>query len=157
MRQLIAAAMLVCAVAACTPPAAAPSDTQTTATATVATTSTPAPAAFTLDANALGGQWSFARDCGLFDLVFTKTGVSYYDYSNHENVVSYDGTWTIAPNNSVVLTLHRLDAQGAPTGDALTYNLNVTAPISPDLTGTFGPPGSLRDINAKQCANEDRE
>jgi len=150
MRRLLVAA-LVCAVAACAPPA--PPRATTTAT----TTSTPASAAFTINPDALGGMWSFGRDCGLSDLVFTKTSVSYYDYADQSHVVSYDGAWAIAPNNTVVLTLHRLDAHGAPTGAALTYNLNVTAPIGAYLTGTFGPAGSLRDINAKQCANEDRE
>ncbi|MFT3726417.1 MAG: hypothetical protein QM759_01130 [Terricaulis sp.] len=155
MPRLFAVAVM-CAVAACTqpsaPPAAAPETTTVAESA-----ATPAASTVSVDAKALGGEWSFGRDCGLSDLVFTNTSVSYYDYADQSNVVSYSGTWAIEGGNHVALTLHRLDAHGAPTGEALSYNLDVTAPITTDLTGTFGQPGAMRDINAKRCANEDRE
>jgi hypothetical protein len=58
----------------------------------------------------------------------------------------------------VVLSLHRLDAQGAPSGAALMYNLDLSAPVAADLAGGFGPAGGrMQNINAKRCANEERE
>lgn len=153
MRQILIAAFVV-ALAACSPPAA-PSDTSTD---TVADSSAAETAAFTVEAAQLGGQWSFDRSCGLYELVFTDTGVDYYDYSDPAHVISYNGTWAIAGNSHVELAVRRLDAQGAPTGDTLTYNLDVTAPITTDLAANFGPAGGpVRAINAKQCAFEDRE
>jgi len=104
-------------------------------------------------AAALVGQWSFDRSCGLYDLVFTATNVSFFDYANPSNVISYDGVWEIGADNRVTLTLRRLDGRGAPNGEALLYYLDVTGP-APDLVGNFGQAGAAaRAINAKRCAN----
>ncbi len=147
MRMLATA--LVFALAACSPPSgSAPSTTTTEPTAT---------AAFGVTAAQLGGQWSFGRDCGLSDLVFTDSDVSYYDYADPSNVISYVGAYAITGDH-VAMTLHRLDAQGAPTGNALSYTLDIAAPVTTNLAGHFGPArGAMHDINAKQCAYEDRE
>jgi len=117
----------------------------------------------TVTAAELGGQWSFDRTCGQYELVFTNASVSYYDYADPGHVISYDGPYTVAGDH-VVITVRRLDDHGAPSGDPVTYNLNITAPIAAapaeaDLVGSFGPAGgAMHDINAKRCDSaEDRE
>lgn len=146
MRFTFVAACL--ALAACTPPAAE---------TTTATTAREAPA-IQVTPTALGGQWSFDRACTQFNLVFTNTSVSYSDFADPAHVVSYDGPWSITDGDSVVLSLRRLDAQGAPTGETLTYNLELTQASTTDLVGTFGPAGGpMQPINAKQCAFENHE
>ncbi len=153
MRLIVAA--LALALAACTPPsttAEAPADS-----AAAATDSAAAPA-FITDAAQIGGMWSFARVCGGADLIFTLTDATYYDYTDPNAAITYNGTFAIAGGNHVELLLHRLDANGSPTGPALTYNLDLTAPVTADLVGTFGPAGGpTQTINAKQCASEVRE
>jgi hypothetical protein len=149
MRLIVATFAL--ALAACTPPstnADAPADSATAADSAVT------PTAVSVDAALLGGMWSFERSCGKSDLVFTNTGATFYDYTDPNNVIAYNGTFAIAGGNHVELLLHRLD-NGSPTGPALTYNLDVTAPVTADLVGTFGPAGgAAQTINAKQCASE---
>jgi hypothetical protein len=163
MRRRIAAPIVVFAVAACSPAGAPPAPAQSaTAASTPAAVSTGSDraqsAGFTLQPAALAGQWSFDRGCGLYDLVFNNDSVSYFDYADPSHVVSYAGVWTAGANNRVQLSLHRLDAAGAPSGAALIYNLDVTAPVAADLTGGFGPAGgAVRNISAKKCASEDRE
>lgn len=152
MRLIVAA--LALALAACTPPSTtveAPADS-----AAAATDSAAAPA-FITDAAQIGGMWSFDRSCGRSDLVFTNTGADYYDYTDPNHVIQYNGTFAIAGGNHVELLLHRLD-DGSPTGPAVTYNLDLTAPVTADLAGTFGAAGGpTQTINAKQCASEVHE
>ena len=150
-------AFVLFAVASCSPAASGSSGSAFTVATTAASPSTAVALAVAVRADQLSGQWSFDRSCGLYDLVFTNDSVSYYDYSDQSHVVSYAGPYTIVGNH-VVITVRRLDAQGAPSGDPVTYNLDITAPLAADLVGRFGLAGSaMREINAKQCPSEDRE
>jgi len=149
MRIVICA--LVVALAACGQ-AAAPAETTTQPAA--ATPAAAAPPVFTVDPVAFGGMWSFSRNCGGADLVVTNRDATYYDYTDPSNAIAYVGPYAITGNH-VVLTLHRLDAHGAPSGDPLVYNLDVSEPVTSDLHAQFGPAGgAMREINAKQCAGE---
>ncbi|MBS0385923.1 MAG: hypothetical protein JSS00_11300 [Proteobacteria bacterium] len=114
---------------------------------------------FAVESAALVGRWSFDRSCGLYDLVFNADNTAgYYDYSDEAHVVSYAGRWSAAEHNRIVLTLRRLNDSGAPSGEALTYKLDVAAPVANDLIGRFGPSvGDTRAITAKRCPEEDRE
>lgn len=115
---------------------------------------------FTLESEALVGLWSFERDCGLYDLVFDADDlVQYYDYAaTPGNVISYRGGWATADNNRVTLTVSLIDMENEPTGEARTFHLDVTAPVTDDLTGVFGPAGGpTRDITARRCEDEDRD
>jgi len=115
---------------------------------------------FTLESEAMVGLWSFARDCGLYDLVFQADDVAeYYDYSSEGVVTSYRGAWATADNNRVVLTVRLVDAENAVTGDPITYNLDVAAPVTDDLTGYFARADGAgsRDVTARRCEEEDRE
>jgi hypothetical protein len=154
--RLLAAAMMF-ALAACSPPSApaAPSQGATPGSSGAGRVEAPA---FTLASEAIVGQWSFDRSCGLYDLVFSADGAAnYYDYADESHVVSYAGRWA-ADDNRVVLTLRRLGADGAPPGGALTYNFDVSDPVIDDLIGRFGQAESdMRNITAKRCPEEDRE
>ena len=111
---------------------------------------------FTLESEAVVGLWSFQRDCGLYDLVFRADGSAhYFDYSADLNV-SHSGSWTTAANNRVVLTLRRLDGAGIPSGPQLIYNLDVSARVTDDLVGRFGPAdgAAAQDITARRCPQE---
>jgi hypothetical protein len=136
------------------PPSTAPADDAAAGASGVGN----APQAdFTLDPATLGGQWSFDRSCGLYDLVFSNGEVSYYDYSDASAAISYAGTWTI-DGHRVALALHRLDPQGAPTGPALDYALDVKDAIANDLIADFGREGqTFEPVNARRCELEDRE
>ncbi|MBI3439619.1 MAG: hypothetical protein HY054_13400 [Proteobacteria bacterium] len=138
-----------------------PATTTTNATETVAQTDNPP--AVELDApsvehRALVGQWSFDRSCGLYDLVLNADGsATFFDYTV-DPVVTNIGTWADAGNHRTTLTLRRAGRDGAPSGDATTYNLDVTARVTDDLSAFFGPNGATqRTINAKRCPEEDRE
>jgi hypothetical protein len=155
MRIMFAATALL-TLAACGPSADVPSP-PAEAAAVEQTAATPP--TFTLETEAVVGQWSFDRTCGLYDLVFyADANVDYFDYSNESQVVSYGGQWTEdRANNRVTLALHRLDAQGHVTGDPTQYTLDITAPVTDELTGRFGQGAQARDINARRCPQEDRE
>jgi hypothetical protein len=154
MRFITAA--LVLTLAACSPQApAAPS------TSSVSAASSPAPAASAqpaLDASALQGQWSFDRTCGVYDLVLNAGNEAlYFDYADPSQVVSYAGRWAIA-GNRIVLTVNKSGEEGSQLGETVTYNLDVSAPVTDDLMGSFGRAnGETRSINAKRCPQEDRE
>ncbi len=154
----MAAAAFLLALAACSPPSAPAAPAHGAASGSVGAGPV-ATTAFRLEADALLGRWSFDRSCGLYDLVFEANGsVSYFDYADASHVVSYAGRWTIGDHNRVVLSLHRLGGDGAPTGDAITYNLDVSEPVADDLIGQFGAQGGdMRAITAKRCPEEDRE
>ncbi len=154
----IAAIILALALAACgaQPVAEAPQDASAGSTGV----GNVPDQAFTLEAEALIGLWSFDRTCGLYDLVFDEQDlVQYYDYTTTPgNVISYRGAWETADNNRVVLNVRRIDMENEPTGDAVTFNLDVGATVTDDLIGAFGPAGGpARDITALRCPDEDRE
>lgn len=158
----IVAAVFVLALVACGPPGTpwrTPSEQDRPATPSAVP---PSRVPFTLDRQALLGAWSFDRSCGLYELVFTDeatpSSVLYYEYVDGSNAVEHSGTFALAPNNRVVLSTHAVDAHNQPVGEAETYNLDVTNPITNDLTGTFGPAGgAMLNINAKRCPEEDRD
>jgi hypothetical protein len=115
---------------------------------------------FTLEAEALVGLWSFARHCGDYDLVLNADGdVEHYVVSPTGMTTSYGGSWSIADSNRVVLTLQRLGADGARSGEAITYTLDVAAPVTDDLVGRFARTdgAEARDITARRCPEEDRD
>jgi hypothetical protein len=114
--------------------------------------------AFALESEALIGRWSFDRTCGLYDLVFEADGgASYFDYSS-DTVVSHVGQWAISDGNRAVLTTHVQGADGALGPDAETYNVDIDAPVTDDLSGTLSGGGEERAFNAKRCdETEDRE
>lgn len=117
-------------------------------------------APFTLESEALIGLWSIERDCGLYDLVFDADDlVQYYDYTTSPgDVISYRGSWATAENNRVVLTVSVLDTENESTGVSHTFHLDVTSPVTDDLTGVFGPAGgATQEITARRCENEDRD
>jgi len=154
----IAAIILALALSACgaQPAAEAPQDASAGSTGV----GNVPEQAFTLEAEALVGLWSFERDCGLYDLVFDADDlVQYYDYTTTPgNVISYRGSWTIADNNRVVLNVSLIDMENEPTGEARTFHLDVSAPVTDDLVGEFGAAGgATRGITARRCEDEDRE
>ena len=117
-------------------------------------------APFTLESEALIGLWSFERDCGLYDLVFDADDlVQYYDYTTTPGtVISYRGSWAIEANNRVVLSVSLIDMENEPTAESRTFHLDVSAPVTDDLIGVFGPPrGVMQDITARRCEDEDRD
>jgi hypothetical protein len=155
MRAALLAVVLL--IAACGQ--SAPADTATPETAEPAPGSAVTPA-FALETEALVGLWSFDRSCGLYDLVFEADDeAQYYDYRDESAVVSYRGTWAPAETNRVELTVRRLDANGAPSGGDITYVLDVSAPVTDDLVGRFvrSDGAEAREINARRCAEEDRD
>ena len=106
------------------------------------------------------GLWSFARHCGDYDLVFQADGEAHHYIVSPEGMTtSFKGTWATAANNRVVLTMRRLGADGAPAGDAITYNLDVAAPVTDDLVGPFARAdgAAAQDITARRCPEEDRD
>lgn len=156
--RLLAAALMF-ALAACSPPSAPVEPPPQGAAAVSSGAGRVEAPAFTLASEAVAGQWSFDRSCGLHDLVFSADATAnYYDYTDQSNVVSYAGRWAAADHNRVVMTLRRLGADGAPSGDDLTYNFDVSDPVTDDLIGRFGQSGGdIRNITAKRCPEEDRE
>ena len=160
MRMAIAACVF--ALLACSPPSSR-SEAKTDPSPEVATTGSSGASrveapAFALETEAMVGRWSFDRSCGLYDLVFNAdASANYFDYTDEQHVVSYAGRWT-SNHNRVVMSLHRLGETGAPIGDALTYTLDVSDPVTDDLIGQFGPAGGdMRAISAKRCPEEDRQ
>lgn len=156
MRSIMTATLLVL-LAACGQSAAPAVDTS----AAIASEAAPAPQDFALQTEAVVGQWSFDRTCGLYDLVFhADANVEYFDYSDESSVVSYGGQWSEdLENNRVALVLQRLDAEGHVSGEPIDYVLDVTAPPVDDLDGRFGrADGTFGiDVHARRCSEEDRE
>jgi len=157
--RIALAALMVFALVACgqtTAPAQTPEDASAGSTGVGRVEEQP----FTLESEALIGLWSFERDCGLYDLVFDAEDlVQYYDYTTTPgNVISYRGSWATAENNRVVLNVTLIDIENEPTGEARTFHLDVSAPVTDDLTGAFGPAGGpASDITARRCEEDDRE
>ena len=156
--RLLAAALMF-ALAACSPPSApAEPPPQDAAAGSNGAGRVEAPM-FTLASETIVGEWSFDRSCGLYDLVFSADGAAnYYDYTDESHVVSYAGRWLATDHNRVVMTLRRVGADGAPSGAALTYDFDVSDPVTDDLIGRFGQAESeMRNITAKRCPQEDRD
>lgn len=155
MRNVFAAAALL-VLASCGAPTS--SETGTAATTTAASTTS---ADFTLESEAVVGQWSFDRTCGVYDIVlYADANADYFDYAESGHVVSYGGQWTEdVTTKRVTLEVRRLNAENTATGDPITYTLDITAPVSDDLVGHFARAdgAGARDINALRCPEEDRE
>jgi len=151
---LVAAALL--ALAGC----GAPTSSDTGAAETTPSAST-TPAGFTLESEAVVGQWSFDRTCGVYDIVlYADANADYFDYDASGHVTSYGGQWTEdLATKRVTLEVRRLDAENAATGDPITYTLDITAPVTDDLVGHFARAdgAGAREINALRCPEEDRE
>lgn len=160
MRIFVAAFVLV--LAACSQPSSGASAPASTSAAPAPNSaSTIAASAVTLTPAAIGGQWSFDGTCGVYDLVFTNTGATYYNYMDEAHVVTWDGGYTTS-GNRVDMSLRRLDAQGAPAGPAQTYSLEVSSLQGDSLSGqlayAIGDDSERRTFTAKRCDNaEDRE
>ena len=158
MRVALVALMMV-ALAACgqtTAPVQTPEDASAGSTGVGRIADAP----FALESEALIGLWSFERDCGLYDLVFDAEDlVQYYDYTTTPgNVISYRGSWAMAENNRVVLNVSLIDMENEPTSETRTFHLHVSAPVTDDLIGAFGPAGGpAQDITARRCEDEDRD
>ncbi len=162
MRIILAAAFAL-ALTACAPPSNASDPASTSATEQNATSAAEAiaPQDFQLQTEAVVGQWSFDRSCGLYDLVFhADANVDYFDYSDEGHVVSYGGQWSEElENNRVTLSLQRLDGEGHVTGDVIPYVLDLITPPVDDLNGRFGRADGTFGvtIHARRCPEEDRE
>ena len=151
------AAALMSALTVCSPPSA-PAEPPPGDAAGSSAGRVEAPA-FSLASEAIVGQWSFDRSCGLYDLAFSADGAAnYYDYADESHVVSYAGRWAASDHNRLVMSLRHLGADGAPSGEAVTYNFDVSDPVTDDLIGRFGQAErDMRNITAKRCPDEDRE
>jgi hypothetical protein len=156
MRIVIAALALM--LAACGQGASTPAPAEATTTSAATTVE---PQTFTLQTEAVVGQWSFDRSCGLYDLVFyADANVDYYDYSDEGHVVSYGGQWAEEPENQRVTLAHqRLDDAGHVAGEPIDYVLDLITPPTDDLNGRFGrADGTFGiDVHAKRYPEEDRE
>jgi len=141
MRLLIAFAV-ASVIGACSPPAATD---ETGATGSIAAEG------FTMEPEALVGTWSFDRTCASGDgMTLNADGVAGYDEWGH-------GTWATADGNRVVLSLERREmGVDEPTGEHLTLYLDVTAPVTDDLSGQLArDDGSeQRAINARRCPSQ---
>ena len=150
---LVAAALFV--LAACGAP------TEGASTEPAASTTASAPADFTLESEAVVGQWSFDRTCGVYDIVlYADANADYFDYADSGHVTSYGGQWTEdVTTKRVTLEVRLLDAENRATGDPITYTLDITAPVTDDLIGHFARAdgAGAREINALRCPEEDRE
>lgn len=106
-----------------------------------------AAASFTLDSEALVGTWSFDRSCASGDgMRLGADGAAGYDEWG-------TGTWALAENNRVVLTLQRYEPGVGPAGETVIYNIDVADPVTDDLIGNLArPDGSEpRGVNARRC------
>ncbi|MGE0044137.1 MAG: hypothetical protein AB7J28_12715 [Hyphomonadaceae bacterium] len=115
--------------------------------------------AFTLESEALVGLWSFDRSCGLYDLALNADDTVTSDNIAGENTYS-EGAWAIADANRVVLTMRIASAADeSRVGEAQTYHLDVTQPVTDDLHARLShADGSQpQDIMALRCPEEDRD
>ena len=146
MRIAIVAIALL--AAACSQPASqAVSEAPTDASAGSSGVGAVATISFTLESESLVGTWSFDRSCASGDgMGLRADGVAGYDEWG-------TGTWAIADNNRVVLTLQRDEPGVGPTGETVIYNIDIAAPVTDDLIGNLArPDGSEpRGINARRC------
>lgn len=110
----------------------------------------PAPessATATLESEALVGVWSFDRSCASGDgMRLAADGTASFDEWGA-------GTWTTADEDRVVLTLSALEPGVGPTGETVTYTLNVAPPVTDDLSGSLvrGDAEEVRAIHARRC------
>ncbi|MBY0563287.1 MAG: hypothetical protein K2P58_03790 [Hyphomonadaceae bacterium] len=135
--------LLACLAACGQPRSTAPQD----ASAGASGVGRVAEAAFVLEPEAMVGIWSFDRSCASGDgMILHADGRASYDEWG-------EGTWATADENRVVLTLSRIEPGLGPTGETLTYNIDVAAPVTDDLIGQLArPDGSEpRGLNALRC------
>lgn len=155
MRNVFSAVALL-VLAACGAPTT--SDTGAAEPSTAASTT---PGDFALESEAVVGQWSFDRTCGVYDIVlYADANADYFDYAESGHVTSYGGQWTEdVTSKRVTLEVRLLDAENRATGDPITYTLDITAPVTDDLVGNFARAdgAGAREINARRCPEEDRE
>ncbi|MGQ0531471.1 MAG: hypothetical protein ACT4OF_02115 [Caulobacteraceae bacterium] len=143
--RLAIAVVLAGTLLACSPPA-------TTEDADAGSTGVGEIAAegFDMPREALVGTWSFDRTCASGD------GMTL----NADNSAGYDewgqGTWATAAGNRVIVSLERHEPGVGPTGEQVTYHLDVTAPVTGDLVGQLArEDGSEpRAINARRCPSQ---
>ena len=118
MRGIVA---LICAalLLACGP-ATEPSD---------APSAQPAAEGFTMETEALVGVWSFDRTCASSDgMSLRADGTASFDEWG-------EGTWATADGNRVILSLERYELGVGPTGESVTYHLDVVQPVTEYLAG----------------------
>ena len=138
MRFALVAAVLL---AACSPPASTTEDAGSAGVGQVAAEG------FTMAPEALVGTWSFDRSCASGDGMTLRA----------DNTASFDewgsGTWATADGNRIILSLERHEPGVGPTGEHVTYHLDVAAPVTNDLSGRLArDDGSEpRVINARRC------
>ena len=101
---------------------------------------------FTVDARALVGTWDPERTCA-------SDGGIMLSRDGRAGTADGNGTWAIANNNRVVLTLEGYEMGVGPTGETVIYNIDVAAPVTDDLIGTFSnADGSYSSaLNALRC------
>jgi hypothetical protein len=141
MRFALAAAFLL---AACSPPAATTEETGSTGLGQVAAEG------FNMAPEALVGTWSFDRSCASGDGMTLRA----------DNTASFDqwgsGTWATADGNRIILSLERHEPGEGPTGEHVTYHLDVAGPVTDDLVGQFARDDGTdqRSISARRCPNQ---
>jgi hypothetical protein len=103
--------------------------------------------AIEFEPEALVGAWSFDRSCASGDgMTLAADGTASFDEWGQ-------GTWTVADDNRLVLTLMRWEPGVGPTGETVVYNLDVAATVADDLIGQLArADGSEpRGLNALRC------
>jgi hypothetical protein len=105
---------------------------------------------FEMTPDDLVGTWSFDRTCASGD------GMTL----NADNTAGFDewglGTWATADGNRVILSLQRHEPGVGPTGENVTYHLDVAAPVTDDLIGqlTRDDGSEPRGVNARRCPTQ---
>jgi hypothetical protein len=66
------------------------------------------------------------------------------------------GTWATADGNRVVLSLERHEPGLGPTGEQVTYYVDVAAPVTDDLSGVLARDDGTeqRGVNARRCEEQ---
>lgn len=106
-----------------------------------------AAAGFEMEPEALVGIWSFDRTCASGDgMILRADGAASYDEWGQ-------GTWATAEGNRVVLSLERHEPGVGPTGEQVTYYIDVAAPVTDDLSGVLARDDGTeqRGVNARRC------
>lgn len=109
-----------------------------------------AAAGFEMEPEALVGTWSFDRSCASGDgMILRADGAASYDEWGQ-------GTWATAEGNRVVLSLERHEPGVGPTGEQVTYYLDVAAPVTDDLSGVLARDDGTeqRGVSALRCEGQ---
>lgn len=103
-------------------------------------------APFTLQREALIGTWSFDRSCGSEDGMSLERDGAVHHYAG-------SGTWAMAGDNRIVLTLEESEMGVGPTGETIIYNLDVARPVTDDLIASMSRrDGSMPSgVFARRC------